>query len=128
GTTNCGLVFDAHQQITIESETIYPVSSTGASGTVAIDVIDDAGAIVQTGTFNVTGAPLGALVPQTLNLNFIIPAGTNYKMRPGSRAGISGLAFDPSANAPGGNYGYPFSIPGLLTINHSTLTAAPTNT
>ena len=55
--------------------------------------------------------------------------GTNLKLRPGARgAGITGLLFEPSASAPGGNYGYPFSIPGFLTINHSTLTAAPSNT
>ncbi|RST25886.1 fibronectin type III domain-containing protein [Chryseobacterium lacus] len=128
GTTDFGLVFDAHQQVTIESVTIYPISSSGASGTVVIDVIDGAGNIVQTGTFNVTGAPAAALVPQVLNLNFVIPAGTNYKMRPRSRTVITGLAFDPAANAPGGNYGYPYSITGLVTINHSTLTAPPTNT
>src|SRR5690606_17403769 len=40
GTTNFGLVFDAHQQVTIESVTLYPVSASGASGTVIIDVID----------------------------------------------------------------------------------------
>ena len=128
GTTDFGIVFDALQQVTIESVTVYPVSSSGASGTVIIDVIDSAGNIVQTGTFNVTGAPLAALVPQVLNLNFVVPAGTNYKMRPRSRTVITGFAFDPSANAPGGNYGYPFSIPGLVTLNASTLTGHPTNT
>ncbi len=128
GTTNFGLVFDVIQQATIQSVTIYPVSSTNASGTVVVDVIDGTGAVVQSATFNVTGAPISALVPQVLNLNFVIPVGTNYKMRPGSFTGISGLAFDPSANAPAGNYGYPFVVPGILSINTSTLSAAPANT
>lgn len=131
GTTNFGLVFDALATFTLESVTIYPVSSTGASGTVTIDIIDGNGTVLNTKTVNVVGAPTSAPVAQVVDLNFTIFPGTNYKIRPGSRTGITGLLFDPSANAPGGtggNYGYPFTLQNLVTIKTSTLTAAPVNT
>ena len=128
GTTNFGLVFDVFTPVTIESVTVYPVSSTGASGTLTIDVIDGSGAIVHTATVNVTGSPSATPLAQVVNLNFQMTPGTNYKMRPGSWTGITQLLFDPAANAPGGSYAYPFVLPGVLSINTSTLTAAPTNT
>ncbi|KUJ57417.1 hypothetical protein AR686_01195 [Chryseobacterium aquaticum subsp. greenlandense] len=128
GTTNFGLVFDALGYFILESVTVYPVSSSGASGTLTIDVINSSGAVVNTKTVNVVGAPTSAPVAQVINLNFPIFPGLNYKIRPGSYTGISGLLFDPSANAPSGNYGYPYTVQNLVTIQTSTLTAAPTNT
>ncbi len=128
GTTNFGLVFDVLAPFTLQQVTIYPVSATNSSGTVTVDVIDGNSTILHTATFNVVGSPSG-VNPVTLNLNFNMLPGTNLKLRPGSFSGISGLNFGPSAAAPpGGNYGYPFVVPGVLSINHSTLTAAPTNT
>ncbi len=130
GTTNFGLVFDALATFTLNSVVVYPVSTVaGTAGTVTIDVINSAGTVVHTATVNVIGNPTASVTPQTVPLNFTIAPGTNYKLRPGSRGpGITGLIFEPSASAPSGNYGYPFTIPGVLSINHSTLTAAPTNT
>ncbi|HOY30413.1 MAG TPA: CARDB domain-containing protein [Bacteroidales bacterium] len=127
GTTNYGLVFDALSAFTLKSVTVYPVSATGASGTVTIDVINSSGTVLHTTTANVTGSPVGTPVAHLINLDFDILPGTNMKMRPGY-TGISGLLFEPSAAAPGGNYGYPYVVPGVLSINTSTLTAAPTNT
>ena len=127
GTTNFGLVFDALSEFTLSSVTVYPVSSSGASGTVTIDVINSAGTVLHTTTANVTGSPAGTPVPHVINLGFDILPGTNMKMRPGF-TGISGLLFEPAASAPDGNYGFPYVIPGILSINTSTLTAAPTNT
>jgi hypothetical protein len=128
GTTNFGLVFDVFSAFTLQTVTIYPVSATGASGTVTIDVINGSGTIVHQAIVNVTGAPVASMVPQTVTLNFNIQPGTNYKLRPGSFTGISSLVFEPAAAAPGGNYGYPFTVPGVVSINTSTLAAAPTNT
>jgi len=129
GTTNFGLVFDALVPFTLYSVVVYPVSASSAAGTVTIDVINSAGTVVHTATVNVVGSPSGTPSPQTVALNFNIQPGTNYKLRPGSFTGITGLLFDPAAGVPaGGNYGYPFVIPGVLSINTSTLTVAPTNT
>lgn len=128
GTTNFGLVFDALSFFILDTVTIYPVSETGSNGTLTIDVIDGSGTVVHSKTINVTGSPISSPVAQVINLNFAISPGTNYKLRPGSFTGISGLLFDPSANAIGGNFGYPFVLQNLVSINTSTLTAAPTNT
>jgi hypothetical protein len=126
GTTNFGLVFDAISSFTLNSVKIYPVSATNASGTVTIDVINSTGAVVHTATVPVTGSPAASLIPTTVTLNFNIAPGTNYKLRPGSITGITGLLFMPAGGPT--NYGYPFVYPGVVSINTSTLTAAPTNT
>ncbi len=129
GTTNFGLVFDALVPFTLTSVVVYPVATTaGTPGTVTIDVVNAAGTVLNTATVNVVGNPTASATAQTVMLNFNIAAGTNLKLRPGSRTGISGLLFEPSSGAPAGNYGYPFVIPGVVSINHSTLTAPPTNT
>jgi hypothetical protein len=127
GTTSFGLVFDVLSPFTLHSVVIYPVSSTSASGTVTIDVVNSAGTVILTKTFNVVGSPSTSPVPYTAILDFNLQPGTNYKMKP-AFTGVTGLLFEPSASAPNGNYGYPFVVPGLLSINTSTLTAAPTNT
>jgi hypothetical protein len=127
GTTNFGIVFDALSPFTLQQVTIYPVSATSASGVVTVDVIDGSNNILHTATFNVVGSP-GGVNPVNLPLNFAIQPGTNLKLRPSSFTGISGLNFQPSAGAPGGNWGYPFSVPGVVNLLYSTLTAAPTNT
>lgn len=128
GTTNFGLVFDVLANCIINQVTIYPVSSTSATGTVTIQIINSSGTIIHTKTINVTGSPSTSLVPTVVDLDFDLAPGTNYKMRP-AFSGISGLLFEPSASAPSsGNYGYPFVVSGLLSINTSTLTTAPTNT
>jgi hypothetical protein len=128
GTTNFGLVFDALVPFTLTSVVVYPVSASSASGSVIIDVIDGSGTVLHTATASVTGSPAASPSPHTINLNFNILPGTNYKLRPRTMTGISGLLFEPSASAPSGNYGYPYIVPGVLSINTSTLTAAPTNT
>src|SRR5690606_40315207 len=80
GTTLFGLVFDVFAPVTIETVTIYPVSATSATGTVIIDVLNSAGAIVHSATVNVTGSPVSAPVPQVVNLGFAIAPGTSYKI------------------------------------------------
>lgn len=128
GTTNVGVVFDVLSPFTLSSVTIYPISTAGASGTITIDVIDANNNILHTVTTNTTGAPIASAVPQVVNLGFTMLPGTNYKIRPRGYTGISGLAFDPSANAPSGGYGYPFTVPGVVSLTTSTLSAAPANT
>ncbi len=127
GTANFGIVFDVFAPTLIKSVTVYPVSASSSSGTVTIDVIDELGNILHTVTENVVGSPLGTPSPHVINLDFNIQPGTNLKMRP-DFTGISGLLFEPAAAAPSGNYGYPFEIPGVISLNTSTLTAHPTNT
>lgn len=126
GTTNFGLVFDALSYLVLESVTIYPLSSTSASGTLTIDVINSNGVIVNTKTVNVTGAPVSAPVAQVISLDFPIFPGTNYKLRPRGYTGIDGLLYE--SNSTAGYFGYPNSVQNLIDIKYATLTAAPTNT
>jgi hypothetical protein len=130
GTTNFGIVFDALSTFTLRSVVVYAIASVaGTAGTVTIDVVDGNGVVLHSATVPVTGNPTAQAVGETVFLNFNILPGTNLKLRPAARStGITGLLFEPSASAPAGNYGYPFSIPGVLTLNQSTLTAPPLNT
>jgi len=125
GTTNFGLVFDALSAFTLRSVTVYPVSASNANGTVTIDIVNSSGTVLHTATANVTGHPATAPVPYTIDLNFTVAPGTGLKMRPGF-TGISGLLFEPAAVAPSGGYPYPYVIPGVVSINFSTLTATNT--
>lgn len=127
GTTNFGIVFDALAPFTLQEVTVYPVSSTSSPGTLTIQVIDENNNVLNSGIFNVVGSP-GGVNPVVLPLNFNVAPGTNLKLRCSERVGVTGLLFQPSTAAPGGNWGYPFELPGIVTLTHSTLTAAPLNT
>ncbi|MCI3937379.1 T9SS type A sorting domain-containing protein [Chryseobacterium aahli] len=130
GLANFGLLFDVTAPFTLKKVTIYPISSAGSVlGNVTIDVIDAAGTVVHTKTVDVITSPSFAPVAQVISLDFPMAVGTNYKLRPSAKsATVGNLLFDPSANATAGNFGFPYNVPGFLTINSSTLTAAPTNT
>lgn len=124
GTTEFGLVFDVLTPFTLKNVTIYPTSATGASGNVVIDVVDSEGALVHTKSVNVTASPTASPVAQVVTLDFPMVVGSGYKIRHSSRGtGIGGLLFDPSANATAGNFGYPYTTSGVLSINTSTLSA-----
>ncbi|MFL9835204.1 Ig-like domain-containing protein [Chryseobacterium terrae] len=126
GTTNYGLVFDVINSCVLEKVTIYPTAGTaGTAGTVTIDVIDGNNNILQTKTFNVVAGTTAAPVAQVLDLNFTLVAGTNYKIRPGSFTGISGILFDSYGS---GSHGYPIVLQDFITIKTSTTSAAPANT
>jgi hypothetical protein len=130
GTTSFGILFDVIQPFTLQSVKIYPTSTAvGTSGTVDINVYNNAGSIVHTATVAITGNPAASLIGQTVLLNFPLTVGTGYKLAPVNYTGgsITSLLFEPSlSGAP--SYGYPFDVPGYLSITASTLTAAPTNT
>jgi hypothetical protein len=130
GTANYGIVFDALQAFELKSVVVYPVAaSANVASTITISVVNSANTIIHTQTVNVVGNPVGSVTGQRVNLNFNIQPGTNLKLYPSARgSGITGLLFEPAASAPSGNYGYPYVIPGVLSINTSTLTAAPSNT
>lgn len=123
GTTNFGLLFNALNVFTLEQVTLYPVSAAGAVGTVTIDLIDSSGNVLNSKTVNVTGAPTSSPLANVVDLNFVVFPGTNYKLRLGGITGVTGLLFDPTANAVSGSQGYPFGIANVLSITSSTLTA-----
>ena len=124
GTTEFGLVFDVLSPFTLKEVTIFPTSSTSASGTVTIDVVDREGTLIHSKVVNIVGSPTASPVAQVVTLDFPLVVGTGYKIRHSARStGIAGLLFDPSANAPSANYGYPYVTTNVLSINTSSLTA-----
>lgn len=72
--SNYGLVFDADQPFLLESVQVYAT----AAGNVVINLTNSAGTVLQTATVAVTAA--GATTPQTLTLNFSVPAGTGHRL------------------------------------------------
>ena len=75
-TQNTGLVFDLNVAATLNSVDVY---TTTGSGDVIITLYNSAGTLLYTSpTFTVTTGSL--TTPQTLNLNWSIPAGTGYKI------------------------------------------------
>jgi|GEM_PF-2385673 len=128
GTTAFGMVFDALTTFTLQSVNVYPTSATdNLPGTVTIDVLNSSGTVINTATVNVIANTAANPVAQTVMLNFTIPAGTNYLLRHSARSsGISGLLFGPSPSSTY-NFGYPFVVPGIVSINTSTNTFGGSN-
>jgi hypothetical protein len=75
-TQNTGLLFDLNVDVVLTSIDVYPV----AAGDVVITLLNSAGTLLYTSpTFTVTAGTIAG-PPQTLTLNWPVPAGTNYRM------------------------------------------------
>jgi hypothetical protein len=124
GETTYGLYFDALSPFTLNSVVVYPIHATpGTAGTVTIGVINSSGTVLHQAVVNVTGYPTSAIVGQTVTLNFQINPGTGYRLVVIDKTGVTGLLFQPSAAAPGGNYGFPYTVPGVVSITSGTYTS-----
>jgi hypothetical protein len=87
--TATGLTFDAYSSTILYSTLIYPVGT----GTVTIALYNSSGTeLSSTAAISVTGT--GVSTPVTIPLNFIIPAGTGYKLLLKNYTGITGLIRD----------------------------------
>ncbi len=77
--TNYGLAFSTLSDVVINSVVVYPVNTTPANMT--IKLLNSAGNQV-TGTSDVIFMPVSGTgsTPQTVNLNYYVPAGVNYKL------------------------------------------------
>ncbi|CAD7807865.1 hypothetical protein CHRY9390_01728 [Chryseobacterium aquaeductus] len=115
GVNSLGLIFDAIRQMTIETVDIYPLHATNTSGTVTIDLKDAANVTLQTVTVNVTVSPSGAL--NTVSLNFLVPAGTGYKLVVTGKSTTITSFLRESDTA---NFSYPYVFPGVCTITGTT--------
>jgi hypothetical protein len=122
GTTgNYGIIFDALQSFTLKTVDLYPVAAAnGTAGTVTIALQNSAGTTLQSITVNVTGyvAPLTAAAKNTVTLDFVVPAGTGYRLTRTATTGITSLQYDCglAGNCSTNFYagGYPTSIPGVI--------------
>lgn len=87
--TATGLTLDAYSSTILYSTLIYPVGT----GTVTIALYNSSGTeLSSTAAISVTGT--GVSTPVTIPLNFIIPAGTGYRLLLKNYTGITGLIRD----------------------------------
>ncbi|MBK8968297.1 MAG: hypothetical protein IPM36_16850 [Lewinellaceae bacterium] len=123
---NYGLVFDAVEEFTLNTVDVY---STAAGGSITIELTDASNNVLQTaGPFVIpagTGTTLaGGATPTTFILDFVIPPGTDYRLRSASHTG--NIIRD---NPIGANYSYPIAIGSAGNLTAGLLSGAPnTNT
>ena len=118
GYTDVGLMFDAYSQFTLQSVAIYPIG-TGGAATVTIDLKNSAGTTIQTYTANVTTAPAPG-VKTVIPLNFVVPAGTGYRLVANGASGLTSLIRE-SLTA---NFTYPYTIAGYCSITSAYTSGA----
>ncbi len=105
------LVFDALQDITIDSVLVY----AQAAGQRSIELVDNTGSVLATGNFNV---PAGA---SYIALNFDVPAGVDYGLRP-----VGGSNPQLWRDGNGSTQNFPYDVAGLATITGTTVASPNT--
>jgi len=100
------LKFDALQDITIDSVLVY----AQAAGTRSIELVDNTGAVLATGNFDV---PAG---PSYIALNFDVPAGAGFGLRP-----VGGSNPQLWRDGNGSTQNFPYDVAGLATITGTTV-------
>jgi len=105
------LVFDAIQDITIDSVLVY----AQAAGTRSIELVDNTGNVVATGNFDV---PAGA---SYIALNFDVPSGVDYGLRP-----VGGSNPQLWRDGNGSVQNFPYDVAGLATITGTTVASPNT--
>nr|MBA3899924.1 T9SS type A sorting domain-containing protein [Bacteroidota bacterium] len=122
---NYSISFDAISPFELNTITIYQnATANNTPGTLTIGLYNSSNVLLQSTVVNVIGyTQVSNPTPVTVSLNFNIAPGTGYKLAPISWTGISNLIFQPAAQAPAGGFPYPYTIPGVVSINHSFLTS-----
>ena len=105
------MLFDASQDITIDSVLVYAQTA----GTRSIELIDNAGVVLATGNFNVAAG--ASYIP----LNFSVPAGTGYGLRP-----VAGSNAQLWRDGNGSTQTYPYAIGTVATITGTTVASPNT--
>ncbi len=111
-TQEAGLIFDALSTFTLMGVNVYPMGS--GSGTVTINVENTSNVVIHTTTVTLTGT--GAPYVKTyVPLNWVIPAGTNYKINMLTPTGsVTGLVRESGAS-----WGsYPLTTAGVISITN----------
>jgi hypothetical protein len=119
--TGASMVFDALQNVTIATIDMYPSATIGSSFTIEVRQSSGSGALIAsyTGVTTVqnTGTPT---VAQTVPVNFVIPAGTNY---------VIGFSVNPNTwRGNVTNFPYPYTLPGYFNIQGASFGTSPGNT
>jgi hypothetical protein len=115
------MVFDALQNVTIATIDMYPSATIGTPFTIEVRQTSSSGALIASysgvTTVQNTGTPT---VAQTVPVNFVIPAGTNY---------VIGFASNPNCwRGNVTNFPYPYTLPGYFNIQGASFGTSPGNT
>ena len=114
GFSNLGLIFDALQNMTIETVDFYPYHASASSSTVTINLLSSSGAVLQSKQITVPVTSQGVL--NVLPLGFEVPAGTGYKLVvAGVTNSIGALRENVAAQI-----NFPYSLTGLCNITGTT--------
>lgn len=123
-TLIAGLFFDVYSTVTIKGVYVYPMGT--GTGTVDIALQDgnvSPAVTLQTITVNLTGTP-EPYIKTYVPLNFVVGPGSNYKLVMLTRSGnVSGLVRE-SGSSWGG---YPFTVPGMVSITGGNLSGNTTS-
>ena len=112
---NAGLIFNALQDITIETIDFYPFSDYLTSTIVKFNLLSPTGTILETKQVNLPVST--ARTMRVIDLNFVVPAGMGYRLVVAS-ATLGTRALDdmqPHVAAL-----FPFTIPGVCSITGPT--------
>ena len=114
GYSNLGLIFDATQNMTIETIDFYPYSTTLTSTTVTFNLLNSAGTILETKQVTLPVSSTATL--NVIDLNFAVPAGTGYKLvLAAATSGTYALRENVAAQI-----AFPYTIPGVCSITGTT--------
>lgn len=122
--SNIGLVFDALVPFTLKSVDVYALGTSGSVVNATVAVKTSTGTTVATTTIPVTVS--GASTPVTLNLNFAIPVGTDYRLvfdGVTPTTGLSGFVREDSS----ANISYPYAIGSMATIKSALTGGSPSS-
>lgn len=119
-----GLVIDAFKDMVINSVDVYPYTTTASNagpGTITINLVNAAGTVLQTNVYNVNvtynQAAAAVAPPNTIQLNYNIPAGLGYKLLVFAKSSsVSGLIRESDA----ANFSFPYVIGGICQLNSTT--------
>ncbi|WP_407405745.1 fibronectin type III domain-containing protein [Chryseobacterium sp.] len=117
GVSNLGMIFDAHQDMMIETVDVYPMHASNTTGTITIELRNAGGATLASATENVAVSPTGAY--NAVPLNFAVPAGTDYKLVVTAKSTTIGNFIRESGAA---NYSFPYILSGICTMKDTTTT------
>jgi hypothetical protein len=114
GGLNSYLTFTAESNFLLRTVDIFPYGS--GAGTVTIELRAEDGTSVATKTVSVIGTTSTSSPAQTVELNFAIAGGANYRL---GVAGYTGLVSNMYRDNT--NLAYPYHVPGVVTITGTNL-------
>ncbi len=109
-TFNSYIIFDVHKNFTLKSVKVY----SDRAGTRIIELRNASGNVLQSQSVNI---PTGT---SRINLNFEIPAGTNYQLGTNGATNQTNFGYtSPRLRRTSSGVSYPYTIPGVVSLKNS---------